>query len=117
MHQLNVGDTGALEESLSHLNLKASDDYTEMEFEQQFNEYGIFVDAGTGREIKRGNPGDIGRAKVRRAQPWFYKKYYRSYRNILEFMAENLGEEIATTISETLDAAALRKNVFEKPKN
>lgn len=91
--------------------LKVNSDFTEMFFEQKFNEYGIYVDAGTGREVYKGNPGDIGRDKKRVAKKWFYPKYYMSFANIRDFMAENLGQQVASVITNALTEKFFRESL------
>ena len=66
-------------------------------------------DYGTGRETPRGNPGDIGRAKVRQRRRWFSIKYYASFMNIKEFYADNLGKEFIGIINEALDDYNFRR--------
>jgi len=74
-----------------------------------FREYGLWQDYGTGRETPRGNPGDIGRAKVRQRRRWFSIKYYASFMNIKEFYADNLGKEFIGIINEALDDYNFRR--------
>lgn len=69
---------------------------------QRFNLYGVFVDAGTGSNTPRGNPGDIGRDNPRRRRRWFSRKHYASVMNLREFFAANLGREGALVISNAL---------------
>lgn len=97
-------DTGALYSSVTALRLDADSRFTEVSIIHGFNRYGIYVDAGVGREVYRGNGGDIGRAKVRRAKPWFSTKYYSSIRNLQDFYADNLGADCANAISKVLAA-------------
>lgn len=72
-----------------------------------FVEYGIYVDRGTGRKVPGQNPGDIGRAKVRQARPWFSKKWFRSFINIRNFFADSLGEEFCAVIPRVLGSTEL----------
>lgn len=115
IYALNAYRTGTLVKSLMGLRLKADPDFTKVELSQEFEEYGIYVNDGTGKETKKGNPGDIGRQKLRKAKKWFYPKYYMSYRNIQEFFADSLGQQAAAIISNALDPDELRKNI--RPKN
>ena len=63
---LNVIDTGRLLHSVPIvLAMRADGRFFEVTLTQSFLEYGLWQDYGTGRETPRGNPGDIGRAKVR----------------------------------------------------
>lgn len=70
--------------------------------EQSFLYYGVYVDAGTGKEVYKGNPGDIGRDKVRKAKPWFFKKYTASWLNLRDFLAENIGQDLADSLCKSL---------------
>lgn len=97
--KLGVIDTGALFRSLSADNVKHDGEYMMVEFAQKFLAYGLFVNYGTGREVYRGNPGDIGRPKVRVARDWFSRKYYASFMNLREFYADNTGQQAVEIIS------------------
>ena len=70
---LKVVDSGLLYKSLLGTKTDIGKDANEFQLEQQFVTYGIFQNYGTGKETPRGNPGDIGRAKVRKARRWFDK--------------------------------------------
>ena len=76
---------------------------SEVMLAQSFLEYGIWQDYGTGKEVPRGNPGDLGKPKVRKERHWFSRKYFMSVMNIKEFMAESLGQEFMGIISDALD--------------
>ncbi len=84
------------------------EDVKSVEQQWEFLEYGLWVNYGTGREVYRGNPGDIGRDKVRKAKPWFSKKFFASYMNMKEFMADNLGKEFLGMVSNALDYDKMR---------
>lgn len=90
---LGVIDTGRLLHSPISIQCSADGKVSEVQLTQGFLEYGLWQDFGTGRETPRGNPGDIGRPKVRVPKPWFTKKYYGSVMNLKEFMADSLGRE------------------------
>lgn len=107
---LGVIDTGMLLSSIRESHFDAPGDFKSANYEWLFNEYGLWQNYGTGREVYRGNPGDIGRAKVREARPWMSKKFYSSLMNIKEFMADNLGREFLGVFSEALDYDKMRKN-------
>lgn len=66
--------------------------------EWNFMEYGVYVDRGTGKEVYKNNPGDLGQDKNRKAKPWLSKKFYSSYLNIRDFFAENLAEEFCAAV-------------------
>ena len=108
---LGVMDTYRLLRSLRAVSFKIDSDATQAEFSQEFVYYGIYQDSGTGRETPKGNPGDIGRQKIRKRRRWFNPKYYMSYRNILEFFAESLGLQAMNIISNALDDEKLRNSI------
>lgn len=102
IQQLGVIDTGALYRSLLDVETKHNPEATEATLKQQFLQYGIYQDRGTGRETPRGNSGDIGREKRRRPRPWFSKKYFYSVMRIREFMAQSIGEQYIAVVSNAL---------------
>ena len=94
-----------------------------MGLSQSFLEYGLWQDFGTGKEIPRGNHGDIGREKggnrdvdniggghQRKAKKMFSRKYYASVMNIREFLADNLGNEFVGIVARSLDDNYRRYN-------
>ncbi len=99
---LGVVDTGALYRSTVAVSMTADGKFTSISLSQKFNLYGLFVDYGTGSNTPRGNPGDIGRDNKRRRKRWFSRKYFASVMNIREFFADNLGKDMADTISNAL---------------
>lgn len=106
---LGVIDTGALYRSVVALSTYADGKYYSVTLSQSFNLYGIFVDAGSGRNTPIGNPGDIGRDNPRRPKRWFSRKHYSSVMNLREFYADNLGKECANVISNALTKDISRK--------
>jgi hypothetical protein len=100
---LDVIDTGHLLNSVKALPVRADGRFIEIGLSQFFTEYGLWQDFGTGKEIPRGNSGDIGREKKRIAKKWFSKKYYASVMNIRDFLSENLAEEFTGIIAQSLD--------------
>ena len=100
---LDVIDTGHLLNSVKALPVRADGRFVEIGLSQLFTEYGLWQDFGTGKEIPRGNHGDIGREKKRIAKKWFSKKYYASVMNIRDFLSENLAEEFTGIIAQSLD--------------
>ena len=69
-----------------------------------FLQYGIYVDAGTGRGYKRGNGGDLyflGKeyrkkhklGKPRQRRPWFSKSWNISLRVMADYMQQKLADE------------------------
>ncbi len=112
---LGVVDTGALYRSTLAVGMSADGKFTSVTLKQAFNTYGLFVDYGTGSNTPRGrsalgtlglskNSGDLGEGYTNRRQHkrWFSRKYYASVMNIREFFANNLGKDMADTISNAL---------------
>lgn len=100
---LDVIDTGYLLNNIYDSWYYHNKNFSELLLSQQFPEYGIYQDYGTGKEVWRGNPGDIGRPKVRKRKKWFSRKYYASVMNIKEFMAESLGKQFLGIFQQTMD--------------
>ena len=107
---LGVIDTGQLLESPVGIRCDKDDRITTITLSQSFLEYGLWQDYGTGREVARGNPGDIGRDKVRQRRRWFSRKFYASFMNLKEFMADSLGREFLGIVSDALDSDKMRRN-------
>lgn len=84
-------------------------DVREVNMQWDFLEYGLWVNYGTGREVYRGNPGDIGREKVRKKKIWFSRKFFSSFMNMKEFMADNLGREFLGMVSNAMDYDTMRR--------
>lgn len=96
--KLKVIDKGRLYRSIVPLSLTKDAKITRVNMQWGFPDYGIYQDRGTGRDTPRGNSGDIGRPKIRERRPWQSRKFYASYRNILDFFADNLGHEFCGAI-------------------
>lgn len=111
---LGVYRTGALLRSLTALETRADGRFVEVSLSQQFLAYGVYVDAGVGREVYRGNPGDLGRDKKRQAKRWFSRKYYASVMNLKDFFARSLGREFIGIISDSMDDKSLRNRLQNK---
>lgn len=107
---LGVIDTGRLLSSPKSVAVRADGRFIEATLSQGFLEYGLWQDFGTGKEIPRGNSGDIGREKKRVAKKWFSKKYYASVMRINEFFADNLGQEFVGVLARALDDKYRRYN-------
>ena len=101
---LGVIDTGALLRSPIAVRTSADGKISEVHLSQAFLEYGLWQDYGTGREVPRGNSGDLGKPKVRKERHWFSRKYYMSVMNIKEFMADSLGKQFQGIIADALDS-------------
>ena len=100
---LDVIDTGRLLNSPVSVRVQADGRFYECSLSQAFLEYGLWQDFGTGKEIPRGNPGDIGRDRKRQPKPWFSRKYYASVMNLRDFMADNIGQEFVGVVAKALD--------------
>lgn len=105
---LGVIDTGQLLSSLNGLQVVENSEgkFLDFSLSQEFREYGIWQDKGVGRETYRGNDGDIGRDKVRKARPWFSRKYYASLLNLRDFISDNVGLDALNIISNALEDKA-----------
>ena len=100
---LGVIDTGRLLQSPKSVAVQADGRFIEATLSQAFLEYGLWQDFGTGKEIPRGNPGDIGRERKRQPRPWFSRKYYASVMNLRDFLADSIGEEFVGVVAKALD--------------
>ena len=107
---LDVIDTGALLASPKALPLRADGRFMELGLSQSFLEYGLWQNFGTGKEIPRGNNGDIGRERKRKKKPWFSRKYYASVMNLRDFLADNMAKEFVGVVAQSLDDKYLRYN-------
>ena len=110
MRLLGVFDSGSLWRSPVALKVQAAGRFYDITLSQTFLEYGLWQDLGVGREVPHGNPGDIGRDKVRERRRWFSTKYYSSVMNLRDFMAESLGDEFKAMFCAALDADNARHN-------
>lgn len=110
MTLLDVIDTGALLASPKSLPLRADGRFMELGLSQSFLEYGLWQNFGTGKEIPRGNNGDIGRERKCKKKPWFSRKYYASVMNLRDFLADNMAKEFVGVVAQSLDDKYLRYN-------
>lgn len=110
MTLLDVIDTGALLASPKSLPLRADGRFIELGLSQSFLEYGFWQNFGTGKEIPRGNNGDIGRERKRKKKPWFSRKYYASVMNLRDFLADNMAKGFVGVVAQSLDDKYLRYN-------
>ena len=106
---LGVVDTGALYRSTVAVSMTADGKFTSVSLAQKFNLYGIYADYGVGSNTPRGNPGDLGRDNKRKRRRWFSRKYFASVMNIREFFADNLGKDLADTVSNALSPDVARR--------
>ena len=106
---LGVIDTGRLLNSPVAVRTSADGKISEVHLSQAFLEYGLWQDYGTGKEVPRGNSGDLGKPKVRKERHWFSRKYYMSVMNIKEFMSDSLGKQFMGIIAEALNRKKFSK--------
>lgn len=99
--------SGLLYRTVRFTHSKMDGAVTDVHLSYEFAEYGVYVDRGTGREIPRENPGDIGRPKVRQPKRWMSPKFFKSYYRIRNYFAESLGREFCAAIPRILGATTL----------
>lgn len=98
---LGAVDTGELLRSVKRGATVLSEAESQLTF--HFLEYGIYVDAGTGRGYTRGNGGDLkflGKdyrkahklGKPREKRPWFSKSWNISLRVMANYMSAKMGD-------------------------
>lgn len=101
MESLEIHDTGALEQSLLYELIRNSGtDVEKIAF--SFKLYGKFVDMGVGREIKKGNSGDLGFTPKRKAKEWHSGTLYRQILKLRKILKQKYGEGIAQNIIKSL---------------
>lgn len=110
---LGVVDKGTLFGSVIGIYQNVNADATEFRLNQEFMTYGIWQNYGVGKEVYRGNPGDIGRPKLREKRPWFDIKYYASVMKLRDFLGESLSQQYIAMMSNALDDKTLRNSVTE----
>lgn len=96
-----IYDTGSLYASVHLLPMKSPGDIQIIE--HTFNRYGIYVEKGTGREIAKGNKGDLGFTPDRIARPWFNKKFYYYCMKLAEKMAEISGKDFTHIMQQVIE--------------
>lgn len=112
IRDLEIKDTGSLLESVISLPVRADGRFYEVELSQMFLEYGIWQDLGVGRNTTRGNThrrDKDGWENKRKPRRWFSTKYFSSFMNLTDFMAESLGDEFRSIFA-NLDAADFRNS-------
>jgi|GEM_PF-698714 len=101
--ELKVFDKGNLNNSLLHdFLVNAGDDIDKIEF--SFKLYGIFVDMGVGKELSKGNSGDMGHTPTRKPKEWYSKKYYGQVMRLREILMEQYSRAITFSMINTLSA-------------
>lgn len=93
--------TGELYRSIiNSMTFRHDPEYLSMNYQFQFRAYGIYVERGTGREVFRGNNGDIGRQNRRHRRRWNSPKLYMSVYNIRDFLAEAVGRDFVDIMAD-----------------
>jgi hypothetical protein len=99
--ELKVYDQGYLDESLMYeLLVNAGNDIEKIEL--SFKLYGIFVDMGVGKEISKGNRGDLDFTPTRKPKPWYSLKFYGQVMKLRELLLENYSRAITFSLINTL---------------
>lgn len=111
---LDVIDTGKLLGSVASVRCDHDGKVTVVTLEQSFLEYGLFQEYGVGKETPRGNPGDIGRDKVRQRRPWMSKKLYASVMKLKEMFADSMGREFCGIVADALNDKKMRDMMRSK---
>lgn len=120
---MEVMDTKSLLNSVVALPVRTDGRFSEVSLMYVFLEYGLWQDYGTGKEVWRGNPGNIypgqeGRKKVRERRRWFSTKYYSSVMNLRDFMADSMGREFIGIMSDAFNDKRLKGSTeFYKKRN
>ncbi len=97
IRRLGIIHTGTLYRSVRSLGVR--DEGGTVVIPHSFIEYGIYVDAGVGKGFRHGNGGDLGFHPLREPRPWLTKKYYASFFNLRDAIAELLGREAMDRIT------------------
>ena len=101
MTAYEIGDTGALENSLrAEVQRQSGGNVTKID--HFFLYYGNYVARGVGREFSKGNKGDLGFTPKRKAKPWIYGKYWYSKQKLQAEMMTQLGDNYLKSISTIL---------------
>lgn len=105
---LDIIDTRALLGSVAGIRCDHDGKVTVVSLEQSFLEYGLWQEYGTGKEVARGNSGDIGRAKMRERRPWMSRKLYASVMKLKEMFADSMGREFCGIVADALSDEKMR---------
>ena len=105
---LDIIDTRALLGSVAGIRCDHDGKVTMVSLEQSFLEYGLWQEYGTGKEVYRGNPGDIGRDKMRERRPWMGRKLYASVMKLKEMFADSMGREFCGIVADALSDEKMR---------
>jgi hypothetical protein len=107
---LGVYDSGDLFDSLAFTVVQQSGgDISRIEF--FYNTYGRFQDMGTGREVWKGNPGDLGFTPKRKRKPWYSKVFWGNMKDLSRIVAEHYGEEASKQIVAAFKQSGLSRDL------
>lgn len=114
IYKLKVIDTSALWRSPLALPIRADGRFYDITLSENFLEYGLWQDLGTGRNVRVGNTHRRGDGEEwenkRERRRWMSPRYYASVMNLRDFMAGSLGDEFKAMVCEALDSDNLRRN-------
>lgn len=110
IERLQVYETWRLHESINYEQIRfGSDVFDSVSITHTFCEYGIYVDAGVGKEFKKGNEGDLGFTPIRQPKAWFSKKYFSSIMVLKEHISYMYGEEFCAIMADAISDKDDRK--------
>lgn len=100
--KMDAIDTGALRESVAHSGTHSSGSGATISFD--YLEYGIYVDAGTGKGYAKGNGGDLKflsathrhkhkLGKAREKKRWFSTSWSISRKVLADHLAQQMGNK------------------------
>lgn len=103
---MNIHRTGTLQRSVHQQAFSVAPDGFAMQAAYRFVEYGIYVDAGTGKGYKRDNGGDLkfldpverakrGLGATRKRRPWFSVSWDISKKVLNRRLSNDIGKEFA----------------------
>lgn len=103
---MDIHDTDQLYDSLNKTMVDAGNDGEKIEFLVLL--YGIFVDMGVGREISKGNSGDLGYTPDRVAKPWYSSVFFKQVYILGKLLKERYGRETANLVFAMLNVGDQR---------
>ncbi len=112
IYKLKVIRTSSLWRSPLALPVKSDGRFYDITLSENFLEYGLWQDLGTGRNVKVGNTHQAdqdGWENKRERRRWMSPKYYASVMNLRDFMADSLGDEFKSMFCAALDSDKLRR--------
>lgn len=122
---LDVWDEGFLYKSfVNHVLGQSSGDIHRIDY--IFKLYGIYSDMGVGKEVSKGNSGDLEKYAYfnygsmsmqlrRKAKPWYSSIFYREMKKLSEFLAVNYGVAATTAMVENLSGGDIYDRRFNFP--